>query len=100
MQYLFINHKEFKRDNLKRKKNDLLAIPCKNLKPLVGRICEPYSWQLSLAYAASDWEMYTAAKMNTYIHTHTHTHTHTHQPKTESDVQRRLLGSGFTGCIT
>jgi hypothetical protein len=27
MQYLFISYKEFKRDGLKRKKNDLLANP-------------------------------------------------------------------------
>ena len=66
-------------------------IPCENLRPLAGRICEPYSWQHSLAYAATDREMYTTAKMNT------HTHTHTHQPKTESDVLRRLFGSGFAG---
>jgi hypothetical protein len=50
-------------------------IPCENLRPLVGRICESYSWQLSLAYAATDREMYTTAKMNARTHTHTHTHT-------------------------
>ena len=48
-------------------------IPCENLRPLAGRICEPYSWQHSLAYAATDREMYTTAKMNTHTHTHTPT---------------------------
>lgn len=46
-------------------------IPCENLRPLAGRICEPCSWQHSLAYTATDREMCTAAKMNTQLQTHT-----------------------------
>lgn len=93
-QYLFINHIEFKRDSIKRKKYDLLVNPLRKYEA-IGRQ-DLRTVQLATLTGIRLQQIGKCIQQLKW----TYTHAHTQQPKTESDVLRRLLGSGVAGTIT